>query len=54
MYSNDMKLTQQQIEEAYGEVTVGHREPLGTIVRMKGDKEDYKKLSDMLWSRGWH
>ena len=48
MISIDMKLTNQQMKEAYNEVTLGHHEPLGTIVRLGGDKEDYQKLASAL------
>lgn len=46
-----MKLTVEQMKEAYNEVTKNHREPVQTIIRMGGDKEDYQKLSGMI--RGW-
>ena len=45
------KLTKEQIKEAYNEVTLNHREALGSIVRLGGDKEDYQKLYNML--KGW-
>ena len=50
-YSTDMKLTQEQLKQAYNEVKVGHHEALATIVRLGGDKEDYKKLYEVL--NGW-
>ena len=43
-----MKLTQTQMKEAYNDVTLNHREPVQTIVRLGGDKEDYQKLSSVL------
>ena len=52
VYSITMKLTQTQIKEAYNEVTLNHREALGSIVRLGGDKEDYQKLYNML--KGWN
>lgn len=47
-----MKLTQEQIETAYNEVTVGHHEAVQTIIRLGGDKEDYQKLYNKL--KGWN
>lgn len=46
-----MKLTSQQMKEAYNDVTVGHHEPVQTIIRLGGDKEDYQKLYNMI--KGW-
>lgn len=43
-----MKLTQIQLKEAYDEVMKNYREPVQTIVRLGGDKEDYKKLHIMI------
>jgi hypothetical protein len=39
-----MKLTTEQLKQAYVEVTQNHREPVGAIQRLKGDREDYQKL----------
>lgn len=43
-----MKLTNEQLKQAYSEVTENHREAINTIVRLGGDKEDYQKLYQML------
>ena len=51
MYSIDMKLTNQQMKEAYNEVTLGHHEAVGVILRLGGDKEDYQKLYQAI--KGW-
>ena len=48
MFIQDMKLTNQQMKEAYNEVTLGHHEPVGVIMRAGGDKEDYQKLYNVL------
>ena len=48
MYSIDMKLTKEQMKEAYNEVTLGHHEAVGAIQRLGGDKEDYQKLYNVL------
>lgn len=42
------KLTKKQIDKAFDEVTKEHREAGGAIIRMGGDKEDYKKLYNKL------
>jgi len=51
MYTKDMRLTQQQMKQAYVEVKENHREPVNTISRLGGDKEDYQKLYAAL--KGW-
>uniref|UniRef100_A0AAT9JGZ9 ORF2 n=1 Tax=Nitrosopumilaceae spindle-shaped virus TaxID=3065433 RepID=A0AAT9JGZ9_9VIRU len=43
-----MKLTQEQMKQAYNEVTVGHHGPIQTIIRLGGDKEDYQKLYQII------
>ena len=42
------KLTKKQLDKAFDEVTKEHREALGSIVRLGGDKEDYHKLYERL------
>ena len=51
IHSIDMNLTTKQLKQAYNEVTKNHREPVNTIVRLGGDKEDYQKLYGMI--QGW-
>lgn len=43
-----MKLSQKQLEQVYNEVKNGHHEPVQTIIRFGGDKEDYQKLHKLM------
>ena len=43
-----MKLTEAQINQAFKEVKLEHRELANTIIRLGGDKEDYRKVYDKL------